>query len=137
MRFSYIAARKVLSLLLTLAVFTACVSCKTEHIDCGTDSVVSFTDATGRQININKEPERVAALIGSFADVWLLAGGSLCAAASDAWEDFGLELDQCVNIGGAHSPNLELLVSSSPELVLASASTASNLSMRETLEAML
>lgn len=100
------------------------------------DDTVTFTDALGREVNIKKNPERVATLLGSFADVWMLAGGKLCASAEDAWEDFGLELDDAVNIGGAHSPSLELLVSADPDFVIASASTASNVEMRETLEAM-
>lgn len=97
---------------------------------------VQFTDALGRSVSIPKNPTRVAALIGSFADVWCLSGGTLCAAASDAWEDFGLELDGAVNIGGAHSPNTELLLSSNPDFVIASASTASNVALKDTLEAM-
>lgn len=96
---------------------------------------VTFTDALGRQVTVAKTPERVAALIGSFADVWLLAGGSVCGAAEEAWEDFELELPDAVCIGDAHAPNLEKLLSADPDLVLASASTASNVALKETLEA--
>lgn len=95
---------------------------------------ITVTDALGRQVTIPKGPQRVASLIGSFADIWLLAGGSLCAAAEDAWEDFGLELPDAVNIGGAHSPNLELLLSADPDFVIASASTAANVALKDTLE---
>jgi len=98
-------------------------------------AAVTFTDALGREVAVDRQPERVAALLGSFADVWTLAGGQLCAAAEDAWEDFGLTLD-AINIGGAHSPDLERLVSSDPNLVLASASTASHVNMKDTLESM-
>lgn len=93
----------------------------------------SFTDALGRTVTV-KDPRRVASLLGSFAEVWMLSGGSLCAAAEDAWEDFGLELNDAINIGGAHSPSIELLLSADPDFVLASASTASNVQMLETLE---
>ena len=96
---------------------------------------MDFIDALGRQVSVQKNPERVAALLGSFADVWVLSGGSLCAASEDAWEDFELDLDGAVNIGGAHSPSLELLLSADPTLVIASASTKSNVEMGETLEA--
>ena len=95
---------------------------------------IEFTDALDRKITLKKQPERVAALLGSFADVWVLSGGALCAAAEDAWEDFGLEQKDAVSIGGAHSPSLELLLSSSPDFVIASASTASNVEMKDALE---
>lgn len=117
----------VLALLLT--------ACAVNTATPETEAGVSFTDALDRTVSVSGEPERVASLLGSFADVWFLAGGTLCAAPEDAWEDFGLELEGAVNIGGAHSPSLELLLSSDPDLVIASASTASNVEMRETLEA--
>lgn len=110
-------------------------ACTAGRQDAGEGETVTFTDALGRTVYVEKNPGRVASLLGSFADVWTLAGGTLCAAAEDAWEDFALELDDAVNIGGAHSPSLELLLSADPDFVLASSSTASNVEMRETLEA--
>ena len=114
-----------------LGIFTACGSAESTQ----SQNSIAFTDALGRQVSVQKEPERVAALIGSFADVWVLSGGSICATAEDAWDDFDLELPDAVNIGGAHSPNLELLLAADPDLVIASASTSSNVEMREVLEA--
>ena len=114
-----------------LGIITACGSIESTR----RQNLVTFTDALGREVSVPKEPERVAALIGSFADVWLLAGGNLCAAAEDAWLDFELDLPEAVNIGGAHSPNLELIFSANPDFVIASASTSSNVEMKETLEA--
>ncbi len=94
----------------------------------------TYTDALSREIVLPDKPQRVAALLGSFADIWCLAGGSLCAAPEDAWEDFGLNLPQAVHIGGAHSPNTELLIASQPDLVLASASTAADVQLLPVLE---
>ena len=99
-----------------------------------TSDTITFTDALGRDVAVKKEPERVAALIGSFADVWVLAGGTLCAAPEEAWLDYGLDLPDASNIGGAHSPNLELLLASDPDFVIASASTSSNVDMLDVLE---
>jgi iron complex transport system substrate-binding protein len=118
-----------------IAVMLSSVACAKPTVSDSGDAV-SFTDALGRSVSVKRNPRRVAALLGSFADVWMLAGGELCAAAEDAWEDFGLALENCTNLGGAHSPSLELLVASDPDLVIASASTASNVEMRGVLEAM-
>jgi iron complex transport system substrate-binding protein len=137
-RFYPVAMKKCVRFLASLLCFAVLISILTA---CGGEAApvagdtVSFTDALGRQVRIPEKPRRVAALLGSFADVWVLAGGDLCAAAEDAWTDFDLELPQAVNIGGAHSPNLELLFSADPDFVIASASTASNVQLRETLEA--
>ena len=122
-------------LILTAVAVLTLVACKPTSGPTGEDTI-TFTDALGREVSVGKHPERVAALLGSFADVWMLAGGDVCAAPEDAWEDFGLELDGAVNIGGAHSPSLELLVSSRPDLVLASASTASHVDMKDALTSM-
>ena len=96
------------------------------------DTAVGFVDDLGRAVTVC-QPQRVAALLGSFAEVWTLSGGTVCAAPEDAWDDFALELPDAVHIGGAHSPSLELLLSADPDFVIASASTASNVALQETL----
>lgn len=129
--------KKIASLFLAAALFAlgGC-SGKTEGGDAlpNDDNVIVFTDALNREVKIEKQPKRVAALIGSFADVWQLAGGEVCATADDAWDDFGLELGEAVNLGGAHSPSVEALLSANPDFVIASASTAPDVEMKETLE---
>lgn len=130
--------KKMIALLAAavLLTFSGCSgNAEGNDISLGGDNVIAFTDALNREVKIKKQPERVAALIGSFADLWQLAGGEVCAAADDAWDDFGLELEGAVNIGGAHSPDVEALLSADPDFVIASASTASNVEMKETLEA--
>lgn len=121
----------VMSLALLLSVLSGCGEKKTESEP---SESVSFTDDLGRNVKVNKNPERVAALLGSFADTWVLSGGNLCAAAKDAWDDFGLQLNDAVNLGGAHSPSLEALLSAEPDFVIASASTSADVEMKESLQ---
>lgn len=98
---------------------------------------LSFTDDLGRELEVAR-PQRVAALIGSFADIWCLAGGKdvLAAAASDAWTGFDLDLDSSVvNIGSVKDPSLETLLACEPDLILASVNTSADVELLETFEA--
>ena len=96
----------------------------------------TFTDDLGRAVTV-ETPKRVAALIGSFADVWCLAGGqdSLVAAAHDAWTSFDLGLSDAVaDLGAVKEPNLEVLLAARPDFILASCNTAANLELQGTFE---
>lgn len=78
----------------------------------------------------------MACLLGSFADVWYLAGGEVIAAADDAWEDFDLPLaPDAVNLGHTKELSLEALFAAEPGLVLASANTEVDVQWMPTLEA--
>ena len=121
-----------ISIVLILSLFLL-AACQPSTQTASGEDTVTFTDDLGQTLTLAKNPSRVAALLGSFADVWQLAGGEICAAANDAWEDFGFSSETAIRLGGAHSPNFELLLSSSPDLVLASASTASHVAMKDTL----
>ena len=99
---------------------------------------ISFTDDAGRTVTLDKQPERVAALIGSFADIWCTAGGkdSLVAAANDTWTSFDLDLPETVqDLGAVKSPNTEVLLSSKPDFVLGSVKTEADKDLLDTLEA--
>lgn len=92
---------------------------------------VSFTDDLGRTLEL-PPPRRVAALIGSFADIWCLAGGrdTLIAAAGDAWTNFDLNLNaDTADLGSVKEPNLEVLLAARPDLVLASCNTQADLDL--------
>lgn len=96
---------------------------------------VTFTDDLGRTVTV-EQPERVACLLGSFAQIWQLAGGQAVAAPDDAWVDLGLDMaPDAVNLGSTKNLSLEALFSAEPDLVLASVNTAQNLQWQQTLEA--
>lgn len=126
--------KKLFTLLLAALLLTGCASpAGTQDKTAGT---ITFTDALGRTVTV-EHPERVAALMGSFADIWYLAGGqdTLAAASDDAWNSFELDLgDDVANIGSFNDFNLELLLASQPDLILASSSLQAHLELQETAE---
>ena len=98
------------------------------------DAIYRFTDDLGREVVVDSW-ERVATLVGSYADMWVLAGGDVCAAPVDAFEDFDLPLpEETVNLGETKRLSLEQLLASSPDLVLASTNTPQHLEWQQALE---
>lgn len=129
---------KLIPLLLVLCLLTGCAPAGGQEQPPAVSEGVTFTDDLGRTVTV-ESPERVAALIGSFADIWCLAGGkdSLAAAANDAWTGFELELGGHVaDLGGVKDTNLEVLLAADPDLVLASSNTAANVDLLATFEQM-
>jgi len=97
---------------------------------------LTVTDDMGRSVTIEQEPKHVAVIMGSFADVWTLAGGTMAATVNDAWEDFHLELGSDVkNLGKYNAISTEMLFSVDADLVIASANTKKQVELKDTLEA--
>ena len=95
---------------------------------------VTFTDDLGRTVTVQSH-EKVAALLGSFAQIWMLAGGDVASTAEDAWEDLELELPaETVCLGSTKSLSLEKLFEVQPDFIIASTNTRQDLEWKETLE---
>ena len=129
---------KVLAALLCLLWLTACGAGPDAPAGSAASAdwdPVVITDDLGRQVTLEAPPRRVAVLMASFAETWLLAGGELIAAPKDAWEDFDLELpDTVVDLGSYMKISPEALFDLEPDLIIASANTKSQVEMKETLE---
>ena len=96
---------------------------------------LTVTDDLGREVTLSAPPKHVAALVASFAETWLLAGGTLSAAVHDAWEDFDLDLGEDVrDLGSGKDLSMELLFESEADLVLMSSNTKSQVELLDTLE---
>lgn len=126
--------KKLMIFLLVGLLLCGCAPEKTAAVP-ENGEAVTFTDDLGRTVTVS-DPKRVACLLGSFAQVWQLAGGQVIATADDAWDDFGLELpEDAVNLGGTKHLSLELLLSAQPDFIIASTNTRQNMELQETLEA--
>lgn len=126
--------KKMLSLLLALLLLTGCAPQSAPKDTQG----FTFTDDLGREVTVN-QPQRVVSLIGSFADIWYLAGGidTLVATTNATWTYYDLPLrEDIVNLGGSKALNLEQLIACEPDLILASCGTDRNVELEETFTAM-
>ena len=101
---------------------------------CGGNKKITFTDDLGREITL-RQPEKVAALLGSFAQVWHLAGGRVAAAPDDAFSELKVPRDEmAVNLGETKELSLELLLQIQPDFVIASANSTQHLQWQQQLE---
>ena len=131
---------RILALILCVMLLTSCGGKKEEPVTPDEPDVpqwapVTVKDDLGREVTIEAQPEKVAVLMGSFAETWLLAGGELVAAPKDAWEDFDLDLsDKVVNLGSYQKVSAEAIFDLEADLVIASANTKSQVELKETLE---
>lgn len=131
MRKKYLYVCVMLIMILT---FSGCGAEETTAGETATGEPVVFVDDLGREVTVESH-ERVASLLGSFTDIWMLAGGEVVAAASDSWESLELDLSEdVVNLGSFLTPDVEQLIASQPDLVLASANTDGDLELEELLE---
>lgn len=93
----------------------------------------TFTDVLGYEVTLASH-DRVAALYGSFAETWLLAGGELVGVTSDALEERNLDLGEHVAvIGSVKEPNLEEIILANPDFVILSADIASQVDFHDAL----
>lgn len=130
--------RRILAVLLLILLLCGCSAGPAEQVppEDFSETAITFTDDLGRTVTV-EPPQRVAAMIGSFADVWCLAGGkdTLVATADDTWTSFDLDLDDSVvNLGAIKEPNLEALLAAEPDFILASCNTTANLELEGTFE---
>ena len=96
---------------------------------------VTVTDDLGNSVTFEEAPKAVAAIMGSFADTWVLAGGTLVAAVHDAWEDFELDLGSDVtDLGKYNAVSLEQIFACEADLVIGSANTKKQVDLKDTLE---
>lgn len=96
------------------------------------DSIV-FTDDTGRSVSV-KSCDRVVSLYGSYAEAWTLAGGTLAGTTEDAVRERNLSLGDDVKVvGTVKSPNLEQVLSLSPDFVILSSEIPSQVSLDASL----
>ncbi|MEE1208827.1 MAG: ABC transporter substrate-binding protein [Parafannyhessea umbonata] len=77
----------------------------------------TFTDDLGRKVTV-KSHKRVVACMGSFADAWQLAGGTLVGASDDAFGHYAVDSSKVSGVGRSTSLNLESIIALKPDFVI-------------------
>ena len=112
--------------------FTACQSVKVSE---NKGEFYSFTDSLGNNVVLKERPKKVVSLIGSYAETWVLAGGELAGVTNDAFSERNMDLPKDVKIVGTiKEPNVEEILSISPDFVLLSPEIESHVKVSQTLK---
>lgn len=94
-----------------------------------------FTDALGREVILQETPQRVAAIGESYADVWLLAGGTLYAVTEDVFTSkLTTQWEGVIDLGSFKTPSVETMVQTNVDFVLLSASIPEHIALDVQLE---
>ena len=64
----------IITTLISIFALAGCGVKNSDNANADVQDSVTFTDALGRSVTV-KSADRTASLLGSFSDVWLLAGG--------------------------------------------------------------
>lgn len=136
--------RKYLLFLLIIAILLI-TSCANENTAAGAnnknlnneaeDNYYTFTDSLENNVVLKEKPEKVVALVGSYAETWLLAGGKLAGVTDDVISERKMDVSESIKIVGTiKDPNLELILSLEPDFVLLSPDIESHIKISETLK---
>lgn len=117
--------KKYISLLLCVLTLFAIFGCAETVGEGGAESFYSFTDDSGRSINLKNQPEKVAVLFSSYAEMWILAGGEVKITVGESIErGFAPEGTPLVDAGAGKTIDREALLAAEPDFVIASADIA-------------
>lgn len=104
-----------------MSVLTDSKGLKVSETQASSGVYYSFTDALGRKVVLNGQPERVVSLLGSYAETWLLAGGELAGVTDDVVSERHMDVSDDISIiGTVKNPNMEKVLVLDPDFVLLS-----------------
>ncbi|MBO5115326.1 MAG: ABC transporter substrate-binding protein [Peptococcaceae bacterium] len=112
-------------LLVSILALSGCGTNQTMQESSQQEDGYTFTDAIGQEITVHN-PQRVVSLMGSFSEIWILAGGAdtLVGTSYDTVDNRDLGLPEDIAIVGTYqNPNIEEILALNPDLVLLSSET--------------
>ncbi len=133
---NYKIAARIFIILLIISLLTQVLTgCKVQpEADANSKHYYSFSDSLSNTVNLKDKPQRVVSLVGSYAETWILAGGSLVGVTNDVVSERKMDLpDGTKIIGTIKDPNVEEIIDLTPDLVLLSPDIESHVRISETL----
>ena len=125
--------KEILALLLLL-IFVV-TGCSNGNRNKSYEAYYTFIDSRGNSVNLEKKPERIVSLVGSYAETWMLAGGKVIGITDDVIQEGRLEAsDEISIVGTVKEPNIEEILSLSPDFILLSPDIESHLKIADILE---
>lgn len=113
--------KRVIALILSLVLSALC-SFGCQYADTHKEHTISITDATGSTVDLPVNPQRVAVLFSSFADIWVTAGGTVDITVQESVDrGFADSNAVLVDSGAGKTINVEQLIAAKPDLVILSA----------------
>ena len=120
-------------LLALLLLLSACAS-PAAQTDAG-EAAISFADDNGRSVSLAAAPARVLAPQSSFADMWVLAGGEVCATSQETFDEGVVSLaGDTVNVGSLKTPDLETILGAGVDFAILSSNIAEHADIGSALE---
>ena len=80
---------------------------------------LTITDDMGREVTIQTKPERIVSLAPSSTEILFALGLGDKVVGNTTYCDYPEEAKSCTKVGGFNDPNLEIIVTLKPDLVLA------------------
>jgi iron complex transport system substrate-binding protein len=135
-RINFKAVKKLFSILLIISLFPQLLAgCKAKPVETDNKYYYSFTDSLKNSVALKEKPKRVVSLLGSYAETWILAGGSLVGVTNDVISERKMDLPKDTKIVGTiKDPNVEEIMALSPDFVLLSTDIESHVKISDTLK---
>ncbi|MBQ5781860.1 MAG: ABC transporter substrate-binding protein [Oscillospiraceae bacterium] len=116
---------KIKSLILAAMLVLSLAACSYNAPQTQKDVFYTFTDHSGSQVVLTQQPQRVAVLFSSFADIWQTAGGNVDITVGETVErGFADSSAVLVDGGAGKTIDNEALVAANPDFVICSADIA-------------
>ncbi len=118
-------------LALILAGAMALTACGGENGDTN-EEFYSFIDSLGNKVVV-KSANKVCSFMGSYSNMWELAGGTLAGATEDSKEQVK-DFSTIKSVGTTKSPNVEKVISLGTDFVIMSSKTTEHVKLKKQLE---